>query len=204
MAKPSLTLICPTIDRTSVKRVLDVVAPQLEEGDEFILVGDGPCPRARAWAKGLTRVTYFELRKRVGDFGCTPCDAAIKRAKGDYIFLTGDDDIPDERAFKTVRAGVSWDDPKDPRLHIFAMYHGSHNQVLHGTLRPGFVSGQQIVFPNVKGKIVKMATIDREIGGVGYSDWQFIARMADLYGGEVKHHKAVINNLPAQNYGAMF
>lgn len=204
MRKARLTLICPTIDRTSVKRLLDLVVPQLAEGDEFILVGDGPCPRARAWAKGLPRVVYFELRKRVGDFGCTPCDRAIARAKGDYIFLIGDDDVPADDAFKAVRAGVSWDDPKKRRLHIFSMYHGSQGIVLGGTLRPGFVSGQQIVFPNDKKKIVKMAAFDREIGSTDYSDWQFIARMADLYGGEVTHHKKIICHLPAQNVGAMF
>lgn len=204
---PRLTLICPTIDRTSVKMVVDIVAPQLRRGDEFIVVGDGPCPRARKWVKEAPphrgRIWYFELPERVGDYGCTPCDAAIKRAKGDYIFLTGDDDLPDESAFDTIRRGVGFDDPKARRLHIFGMYHGGVGY-LRGTVDPGFVSGQQIVFPNDPEKTVKMAEVDESLGGERYSDWGFIMRMVNEYGGLVTFHDEVINYLPTQNLGRMY
>jgi hypothetical protein len=203
-----LTLICPTIDRTSLKLVLDRVQPQLRRGDEFIVVGDGPCPRARAWCKGRTRVRYIELPSRVGDYGCTPCDVAMKEAKGDYIFLTGDDDMPTEDAFKKVREGVKDDDPKRPALHIFAMWHGGVNNgqgaILGGSLNVGFVSGQQIVFHNNPDMIVRMAAFD-EFAGDRYSDWDFIMRMVDKYGPArgVFHHE-VINCLTSQNLGKTF
>jgi len=197
-------LICPTIDRTSLRVVLNRVVPQLEKGDEFIVVGDGPCPRAKGWCAGERRVKYLELPYRVGDFGCTPCDVAMKEAKGDYIFLVGDDDLPEFDAFAKVRAGVAGDDPKRPWLHVFTMWHGHLGRFLGFEIEPATISGQQLVFRNDPDMIPRMADYDPFMGE-RYSDWDFIMRMIDRYGKErVMFHQEVICELPMQNSGKMF
>lgn len=190
-----LTLICPTIGRASLRDLVEHVVPMMGPLDEFIIVGDGPVEYARALAAGWPQVTYFELPSRVGDFGCTPCDEAIARARGDYVFFTGDDDLPTDDVFNLVRSYID----SGPRgiPHIFAMTHTG--RVLSRSIKVGTVSGQQLVVPRNLQKLPKMADVKKE--DLLISDWVFINKVYLAWSGMVIFHDALINTLPKQRYG---
>lgn len=198
MGEPSLTLICPTIGRTTIGRTIESVIPQLGPRDEFIIVLDGPAPPAVAsliieTAAVIPQVTARQLSRRVGDFGCTPCDVGIRLASGDAVFFIGDDDYLAPDAFENVRRAVAAE-PGMP--HVFAMMHTGRK--LSGTTEVCQVSGQQIVVPRDMGKMPEMASCPEE--ALGYSDAVFIEKVRGAWGGVVFHDE-VIATLPRQNSG---
>lgn len=190
-----LSLIIPTIGRSTLKRALDSACPQMWDGDEVIVVADGPCESARLRAK-MYPVQYYELPTRVGDFGCTPCDYGIERAAGDFVFFLGDDDVCTEDAFDAIHDAVD-DAPNWP--HVFAMLHGS--MVLRNTIQCCQVSGQQIVVPKKLAISVKMADVERQQWNI--SDWVYIKKVVDAAQHQVVYHDELIAILYNQNNGAM-
>jgi hypothetical protein len=178
-----------------VDLILSLV-PQLKAGDEFILVGDGPVPFAEEASRLVPGVTYMHTPERTGDFGGTPLDYAIARARGDFIFFIGDDDLPVGHTFEVVRRGVR----KSPMMpHVFAMLHSGN--VLKNSVEPCRVSGQQLVFPRDLSRIPKYAECAKE--NMPLSDWVFIDRVVKAWGG-VMFHEEIICILPRQNHGRMF
>lgn len=191
-----LTLICPTISRSTVPDLIAAVVPQLRDGDEFILIGDGPQPFARECASMVPQVTYMETPEHTGDFGATPIDYAIERAKGDFVFFIGDDDLPTSYAFDIIRKGVI---PHPEVPHIFGMLHTG--MVLRGSTEVCRVSGQQIVVPRDMTRMPKYAGFDKNQTSV--SDWVFIDRVLDAWDRRIVFHDEIICVLPKQNCGAM-
>lgn len=197
---PSLSLICPTIGRTTLERLFESVIPQMKDGDEFIIVGDGMLPDeayhsigyylARCWKK----VRYIELPERVGDFGCSPCDKGISEAKGDAIFVIGDDDWTAPGAFDAIRAAVL-DRPDVP--HLFAMHHTS--STLQGSLTCGLVSSQQMVVPRDMDKMPLMADVTEAQWCV--SDWVWMMKVHEAWGERTIFHQDVIAVLEGQHGG---
>lgn len=196
MERPKLSLICPTFGRSTIGEVIKSVLPQLLEGDEFILVGDGPVPLARAVAHLFPRITYMETPKRAADFGCTPCDYAVERATGDYVFFVGDDDVTTPDAFEAIRKGVM-EAPGFP--HLFAMMHTGRR--LGNTVQLCQVSGQQIVIPRDMTRMPKMAAVHKD--SLSVSDYVFIEKVVREWGGVV-YHNDIICILPKQNHGRQF
>jgi len=187
--------------RTTLQYLFDSVIPQLKLGDEFILVGDGPLPdEATAliatYVTALPRlVRYIELPERVGDFGCTPCDAGIKAATGDAIFVIGDDDTIEPEAFATIKAALI----KEPMVpHLFAMNHTT--SVLKGTLQCGLVSSQQIVVPRDMTKMPLMADVKPEEWHVSDHVWMMKVHLA--WNERTMFHDEIISTLTSQNRGA--
>jgi glycosyltransferase involved in cell wall biosynthesis len=197
MKSPRLSLICPTIGRTTLKRTIGSVILQLKEGDEFIIVADGPCPDLHDLIgevqQHFPQVRYYELPVRVGDFGCTPCDAGMQRATGDFVFFIGDDDICEPGAFEVIRTAVALQ-PTVP--HVFAMMHTGRK--LSGTIAPCYVSGQQIVVPRDVKRIPRMANCPAT--HITVSDAVFIEAVYNEWG-RVVFHDDVIATLPYQNMG---
>jgi len=195
-----LSLICPTIGRTSLGKVFDSVVPQLKRGDEFIIVGDGPLPDEATklilqYVTGLPRlVRYVELPYRVGDFGCTPCDVGIKKASGDAVFFIGDDDTCVDGAFEIIRKAFD-QQPNVP--HLFAMYHTT--RVLSNTLAGCNVSGQQIVIPRDMSRMPLMADVDP--AQIAVSDWVFITKVHEAWDERTVFHDDLIAVLTGQNHG---
>ena len=191
-----LSVICPTIGRISLLSLIEAYLPQLSANDELLIVGDGPQPRSKAICTSLHGfVHYIETPSKTGDFGCTPCDYAIERAKGDYVLFIGDDDLPTKNAIQIIKEGLK-NRPDLP--HIFAMYHT--NRVLLDSVECGFVSGQQIVIPRNLSKMPKMADVPVHQWLV--SDWIFINKVVNRWKGVV-YHPDVICYLKKQNYGDM-
>lgn len=189
---PNLSVICPTIGRVSILDTIAAYLPQLSKDDEFIVVADGPIPEARALCSSLP-LTYLETPEHIGDYGCTPCDYAIERAKGDYVLFIGDDDLPTSEAVSIIKKGLSLR-PELP--HLFATYHT--NRVLLDSLECGHVTGQQIVIPRDMSKMPKMADVEYNYWRV--SDWVFITKVVKAWRGVV-YHPDIICYMKKQNYG---
>lgn len=192
---PRLSLICPTIGRSTFRSLLEDVLLYLGEGDEFIVVGDGPCPNIRELieAAGDARVRYLELPARVGDWGCTPCDVGIANATGDVVWFVGDDDQVASHVFDIVRAGVTG---LTDKVHIFSMKHTG--SVFRDTIQFAKVSGQQIVHPRARGPRMADFPLEEHYR----TDWVYIDRCVEHWGPPIFHGE-IICILPHMNQGKM-
>ena len=194
MTKPTITVITPTFGRSTILDCIANVVPQLREGDEYIIVGDGPVKLGEL-IRSFPQVRYMETPVHAGDFGCTPWDYGIERAEGDYIMFLGDDNLLSLNALELVRAGVQQRRPELP--HLFAMMHTG--KVLADSRACGRVDNQQFVIPNVEG-LPRMKDCPPE--DILISDWHFIDRTIKHFGGVV-YHPDIIAILKQQNFGAM-
>jgi hypothetical protein len=184
-------MISPTFGRTTILDLALTTVPQLRDGDEFILVGDGPVSRAEELSKLISRVTYMHTPERKGDYGCTPCDYAIERAKGDLVCFMGDDDLPTEHAFEIIRRKAKLDLP-----NVFSMLHTG--RILRGTTKVCQVSGQQLVIPRDMVKMPKYTACPAK--DILISDWVFINACVQAWG-KVVFHDEIICVLEAQHFG---
>lgn len=196
MAK--LSLICPTIGRSTLGDMLRSAQSQMRAGDEVIVVSDGENPALdKMIATEFPTVRYAYLSMRTGDYGCSPCDRGMSIANGDYVFFIGDDDLCGEHAFDYIHAVVDDEQPRVP--HLFSMMHTG--RYLSNALTPGLVSGQQIVVPRDMERMPRMADCPREC--ILTSDWHFIERVHVAWGKQTMFHPEVIAILPQQNFGRM-
>jgi glycosyltransferase involved in cell wall biosynthesis len=106
--------------RKTLERAIRSVQPQLEAGDEVIVVSDGK----RSWVRDLCnqydRVYYLDT-PQTQNSGATQRDLGIKRAFGSHLMFLDDDDVYVGNALITVRTKIE----KEPRsIHIFRMYYG--------------------------------------------------------------------------------
>jgi len=157
----SLSLIIPTIWRSTLAETLRSAVPQGRDRDEILIIGD-----------------------HTGDYGCTACDRGIAMATGTHVFFCGDDDALAPDAFEIIRRGVE----KAPDLpHLFAMKYG--NGVLRGSFNCGEVSGQQIVVPRDMTKMPKM--VSHSPNERDFSDWRFIQNVRSAWGNVVVHEEII-------------
>ena len=188
MGQSTLTCIIPTIGRTTLKRAVDSVLPQLEEQDELIVVADGPIELHCGPLPDSPILRYFELPERINDMGSTPINYALARAKGDFVWFLADDDACDPQGVASIRARVS-EQPHKP--HLFSMMHGKRN--LSGSTNAGNVSGQQIVVPRIGCP---------PMGNEEPADYLFIQACVQKWG-EVVKHTEIIAHLDCQRQGRM-
>ncbi len=192
-----LSLIIPTIGRSTLTRAIESAINQLHEEDEIIVIGDGGevIPGRLQCEPYLNRkLVYAELPQIVGDYGCSGCDLGISIAKGTHCFFLGDDDLSAEGAFDIIHEGLK-DRPELP--HLFAMIHCGRR--LGNILQACMVSGQQIVVPRNLEKLPKMASEDVHYH-MATSDWHFIMRVNAAFGTTV-FHDGIIAILEQQNNG---
>lgn len=189
---PTISVITPTFGRTTIRACLESVVPQLQEGDEYIVVGDGPCPNSRAICAEFPRATYLETEAHVGDYGCTPIDFGIAHAKGDYVMFLGDDNLPTPDALAIVKAEII------PVPHLFSMQHSG--RILRNSHECAQVDNQQLVVPRDMTKMPKMADVEQQEWIC--SDWVFVEKVIKAWGSVVYSDK-VICVLERQNFGKM-
>lgn len=185
----SLSVIIPTIGRSTLWDTLMSIAPQLEEGDEIIVVGDGEQKSAEELVSsfnkqgtlglegelprkpGPPQYVYFESPGPKEDWGATPRNYAIERARGTHLVFMDDDDVYLPDAFVSFRkaiAGIS------DRPHIFRMHHREGILWRDQVIKVGNVSTQMYLVPNLPGKVGRWAT--------NYEgDTKFISQTLDLY-----------------------
>lgn len=195
-SSPRLSLICPTLGRSTYAALLEAVLAYIGPEDEFITVGDGPRPNIRAQVEAVNdpRIRYLELPAWTNDWGCSPCDAGIANAKGDMVWFVGDDDMVESDVFEKIRTAVTG---ATDRVHIFAMKHTGN--ILKGSIQLAAVSGQQIVCP-FPDRLPKMADFDPMAPA---SDWQFISKVTGKFGHPIFHDE-VICIMPYMNQGEIF
>lgn len=151
MTKPAISIITPTIGRDSLGVMLRKLLPQLSQGDEVLIVGDGPQPNAKKIVNLLADplVRYWE-HGPIWNYGNPQRNLAIAEAKGDYLMFIDDDDQPCPGAIDAVRRAAT-EFPGRP--FMFKMQHPGCVLWIEPVLRIGQVSGQMFVPPNVKGRI---------------------------------------------------
>ena len=198
----SLSLIIPTIRRSTLTRVVQDALEQMQKGDELIIVVDPVNDNEVVWETTLDAlrgpgvgIWTYKLSQPAGDFGCTACDTGIDKALGDYVFFIGDDDRIPPGALDAIREGVK----KAPDMpHLFAMRHTG--RILSNSLVCGEVSGQQIVVPRDMAKMPKMTAFHP--GELMVSDWRFIQNVEKAWG-KIVMHDSLIAVLPRMNQGRM-
>ncbi len=130
---PTFSIIVATSGRDTLTRTLASLAPQLEHGDELLVIRNDEAPWGHA-----TR------------------DEALGRAKGSHLWFMDDDDIAADLALAEIRIAVS----KQPdAVHIFRMKQGNLILWRQPVVRIGNVGTPMMVIPNVPGKLGRWGTV---------------------------------------------
>jgi glycosyltransferase involved in cell wall biosynthesis len=152
--------------------MLDGLLPQLSDGDEVLVIGDGPRPKLReicaAYKSDL--IQYWEIPLTM-NYGNPQRNEAIARAKGTHIHFLDDDDLTKEGAIADIKAAAA-EHPLRPLM--FKMHH--HSTILWATpeVKRGNISGQLFVAPNVPGRLGRWS-------GKYDADFDFISSTLQLY-----------------------
>ena len=174
---PTFSIIVPTRGRETLARTLGSVAPQLEPGDEVIV-----------------------LRDDTGDSGDTPRNAAMSRARGSHLAFIDDDDVYAPGVLATMRR-FARDHPG--RIGIFKMMHGvgtTHWREGEPVLRYANVSTQMFLVPNVPGKLGRWAESPGRSGGRSFAgDYAFIVETVELQGDPLFVDEVIVHVRPIQN-----
>lgn len=174
----TFSVITPTLGRESLKNTLDSVLPQLVEGDEMIVIGDGPRPRAKELCDAVKSkfVTYYEV-PFTGNYGNPGRNDAIAKAKASHLFFIDDDDVAKPNAFAAMRKAA---DANPGRPLVFKMNHQAVGLIYKvARIKAGDISGQMFVTPNVPGKIGKWS-------GKYEADFDFVMSTLAFYPGGVQ------------------
>ena len=154
--RPTFSIIIPTAGRPTLAATLASVTPQLEAGDEILVI-----------------------RSDDGDWGAIARNSAVERARGTHLLFMDDDDEYTPEALRAMRKFAA-DHPH--KIGIFRMrwefWHlGTYGRVLWETpeLRINNVSSQMFLVPNLPGKV---ASWDPEYG----HDYRFILNTVALQG----------------------
>ncbi len=88
----SISIITPTIGRNSLRPMLQRVLVQLQDGDEVLVVGDGPQANAKKIVDEFKHalVRYWESEP-IHNYGNPQRNTAVEEAKGDYLLFVDDD-----------------------------------------------------------------------------------------------------------------
>ena len=170
-----LTVITPTVGRDSLRATLASIAPQLHDGDEHIVIGDGVQPRAAEMCAEYG--ASYQDGPQTHNYGAAQRDVGISLARGDWLLFCDDDDTFTPDALATVRQVVV-DNPTMP--HLFRMRYRASGVVLwqDDIVCEGNVGTPMIVVPTC---LELPAWSDGH--PVAYtSDHRFIQRVTDLYG----------------------
>lgn len=148
---PTLTIITPTIGRPSLTVMLGALVPQLQAGDECLVLGDGPQPKAEQIVTSVASplVRYVE-HALVKNWGNPQRNTAIRMAKGDLLVFIDDDDRPTLDGLATIRRVA---DLHPARPLMFRMRHSGKLLFEKREIALGNVSGQMFVAPNVAGRV---------------------------------------------------
>jgi len=170
---PTVSIITPTIGRDSLKVMLSGLLPQLSQGDEVLIIGDGPQPNAKKIVDEIASafITYWESPP-IRNYGNPQRNEAIARAKASHIMFVDDDDTVKPTAIATVKKCLA-KHPDDPMM--FRMLYGGQKVIWQARkIEVGNVSGQMFITPNVKGRVGTWS-------GKYTADFDFITSTVALY-----------------------
>ena len=164
---PTLSIVMPTAGRDTLVRAFASLAPQLEDGDEIIVV------------------------RRDGVLcGNQPRDEAMRRCIGSHLWWMDDDDIATDGALEIIRREVA----QDPgTVHIFKMRMNGGVFWPQPTFIYGHVGGTMCVVPNLPDKLGTWVHALDYGNGVGRGgDFHFVRGTLDKLGREPIFHEDVI------------
>ena len=166
---PTFSVIVPTKGRPSIHRTLESIVPQLEHGDEVIVVRDS-----------------------TGDSGDTARNDGMSRARGTHLLFMDDDDVYVPGAFAKMRRFA---DENPGRIGIFRMeYTTGPKRWRVPELKNRNVSTQIFLVPNVPGKLGVW-----EHRGTVHGDYTFIDETARLQGEPIFVDEVTVRVRPIRN-----
>lgn len=175
--KARVSVVIPTIDRESLEETLASVEGDLDPDDQVVVVGDGPCPgaRARVAARG-SRFIYAET-PRTGRWGHAQRNLGMDLASGDYVWFLDDDDTAHPGALEAIRREAML---APGRPMVFRMAYEERIIWERPVLLPGNVSTQMLVVPNVPSRTARWGPDPAHPTGRG-GDYLFALRTARLW-----------------------
>ena len=149
----TFSIIVGTSGRPTIHRTLQSIVPQLEPGDEVMIVRDDS-----------------------GDAGDTPRNDAMPRARGTHLLFMDDDDVYVPDALAKMRRFA---DANPGRIGIFKLeYVVGNRRWVDPELRFKNVSTQTFLVPNVPGKLGRWESPEYE----RIADFEFVRATAELQG----------------------
>lgn len=192
MTRPLLTVVIPTIGRSTLPRTLESIPPNA--GIEVIVVADAfeadefRLPNIQSAAREY-RARYLEVDAGFHDWGSPQLQAGYALAEGQWIMNCGDDDVYEPLAFPTIERAI--DSLTEPVPLMFRTV--LHPAPQRGTTVPvvlwhtpeitrGLITGQCFAVPNVPEKL-----------GRWVDDVTFMAETVEAWGGNVGWRTEVIS-----------
>lgn len=105
----NISLLIPTTGRSSLRRTLESIRPQLADGDEVLLLSDGPVDSSLRdlWSDFDVPGQLVEVPDGPHrDWGHTPRNFALPQAGCPYVMHLDDDDILAPNALKAIRRAI--------------------------------------------------------------------------------------------------
>ena len=165
----TLSILLAAGGRRTIKRTLKSIVPQLEPGDEVMIIRDDS-----------------------GDAGDTPRNEGMPRAAGTHLLFMDDDDVYVPDALAKMRRFA---DANPGRIGIFRMeYTVGPKRWQVPELRNRNVSTQIFCVPNVPGKLGAW-----EHRGTVHGDYTFIEETARLQGEPVFVDEVTVRVRPIRN-----
>jgi Glycosyl transferase family 2/Glycosyltransferase family 25 (LPS biosynthesis protein) len=143
---PTISVVIPTLGRSTLKAMVDSILPQLGEGDEIHLVADGDDAYQRTKFMALAQ-DICQHSNPDSVYGHAQRNYGIQRSKTDLIWFCDDDDTIAPDAIATIKREMSAD-PTTPMM--FRQNHKGHVLWYEKSIHAGNTGAVQLVVPNAK------------------------------------------------------
>jgi glycosyltransferase involved in cell wall biosynthesis len=190
-----ISVITPTIFRSSLKYCVEEVDKLLREGDEHIVVFDTnrePQDKELYKSAPFGTASFYETGLPNHNFGNLQRDAGIEVATGEALVFLDDDDIPFKAAYDVLH-NLEYD--RDT-VHMFKMYHTPMGKMLTPNKQQyGCIGTPMWVVP-------KRDDLPKWADNNGYdSDFLFFTNLKKMSDIKIVCHEEVICIVPKQNFG---
>jgi glycosyltransferase involved in cell wall biosynthesis len=124
-----LSVIVPTCGRPTLKNTILSIGPQLLDGDELIVVHDGP---GDFWpdfnvSLGVGKLRLTQTPVKTANNGASQRDKGMELATGTHLMFCDDDDIFTPDALAAARDAIG----RHPEnMLVFRMQYGADNRIL--------------------------------------------------------------------------
>lgn len=200
MSHPRLSIIVPTLDRASLKQTLQSIRPQLAEGDEVLVIGDGRVPTPDQLVLPAPRDVWFLATPATRCWGNAQRDKGMEIATGTHLLFIDDDDAYEPDALANVRRAL---EANADVAHIFRIRFGpghpagplgaDHPPIwIDQSLRSSNIATPMVVLPN-RPDLPRWADGD---DADQLSDFVFIRRAVSRVGGAVWHEPVIATVRP--------
>ena len=102
----ALTIVTATCGRASLADTALSVLDQMAEGDEWLVVGDGPQPAAALYADQWPGVRYLETAP-TANYGNSQREMGAQQAANGHVLFVDDDDVLVDGALAIIRQAVA-------------------------------------------------------------------------------------------------